>query len=64
VERKSAAAAAVVAAARAKALEDEKVKAYLEKKAAMDAAKASASQTLARIFMISSLFTYLPLLHP
>ncbi len=51
VERKAAVAAAAVAAARAKAVEDEKVKAYLEKKAAMDAAKASANQTLARILI-------------
>jgi len=42
----AAAAAAAAAAARAKALEDEKVKAYLDKKAAMDAAKASAPQVL------------------
>jgi hypothetical protein len=41
VERKAAAAAAAVTAAKAKALEDEKVRAYLEKKAAMEAAKVS-----------------------
>jgi hypothetical protein len=36
-----------VAAARAKALEDEKVKAYLEKKAAMEAAKVCINLALA-----------------